>query len=53
MTSGPGQLVVAGPCETKTSLESIELAVVIPTYNEKENIAPLLAVLEKALAGVQ
>lgn len=30
----------------------IELAVVIPTFNERENVAPLFAALEKALAGV-
>jgi dolichol-phosphate mannosyltransferase len=29
----------------------IELAVVIPTYNERENVPPLLAGLERALAG--
>lgn len=30
---------------------ALELAVVIPTYCERQNIAPLLAVLERALAG--
>jgi len=30
----------------------ITLAVVIPTYNERENIFPLLNALEKALAGI-
>jgi len=32
---------------------SIELAVVIPTYNERENVAPLLTALEIALAGIE
>ena len=31
----------------------IELAVVIPTYNERENVAPLLALLEQALARTE
>jgi dolichol-phosphate mannosyltransferase len=30
----------------------LELAVVIPTYNERENIAPLVARLDAALAGI-
>ncbi|HUQ90853.1 MAG TPA: glycosyltransferase family 2 protein [Bryobacteraceae bacterium] len=29
-----------------------ELALVIPTYNESENVKPLLAVLERALEGI-
>jgi len=31
----------------------IELAVIIPTYNERENVAPLLALLEQALARTE
>jgi len=30
-----------------------ELAVVIPTYNERENVLPLLTLLEQALAGTE
>jgi dolichol-phosphate mannosyltransferase len=29
-----------------------ELAIVIPTFNERENVGPLIAALEKALAGI-
>jgi dolichol-phosphate mannosyltransferase len=31
---------------------SLELAVVVPTYNERDNVRPLLDKLEQALAGV-
>jgi dolichol-phosphate mannosyltransferase len=31
----------------------IELALIIPTYNERENVPLLVAALEKALAGIQ
>jgi dolichol-phosphate mannosyltransferase len=31
----------------------VELAVVIPTYNERENVAPLLVALETALVGIE
>jgi dolichol-phosphate mannosyltransferase len=30
----------------------VELTVVVPTYNERDNVAPLLARLEAALAGI-
>ena len=33
--------------------KAVELAVVIPTYNERENVAPLLASLERVLAGLE
>lgn len=52
----PEQLDEAYPSETMTLSESalpIELAVVIPTYNERENVAPLLALLEQTLAGTE
>src|SRR5689334_10888764 len=29
-----------------------ELAVIIPTFNERENVRPMLAALETALAGI-
>jgi dolichol-phosphate mannosyltransferase len=31
----------------------VELAVVIPAYNERENVAPLLVALETALVGIE
>jgi hypothetical protein len=31
----------------------VELAVVVPAYNERENIAPLLVALETALVGIE
>jgi dolichol-phosphate mannosyltransferase len=42
--SSPGYYSTSGP---------IELAVVIPTYNERENIAPLIAALGVTLAGTE
>jgi hypothetical protein len=30
----------------------IELAVIIPTFNERDNVEPLLAKLDRALDGV-
>jgi dolichol-phosphate mannosyltransferase len=40
--------------ETNDSdLETADLAVVIPTFNERENIRPLLARLEAALKGIR
>jgi dolichol-phosphate mannosyltransferase len=56
MTDVTEQLDEAYPSETMTLSESslpTELAVVIPTYNERENVAPLLALLEQALAGTE
>jgi dolichol-phosphate mannosyltransferase len=35
------------------SLNTIELAVIIPTFNESQNIEPLLALLDSALRGLQ
>jgi len=34
------------------SARAIELGVVIPTFNERDNLRPLLALLETALAGI-
>jgi len=56
MIDVPEQLDAAYPSETMILSESpvpIELAVVIPTYNERENVAPLLALLEQTLAGTE
>jgi dolichol-phosphate mannosyltransferase len=33
-------------------MNAIELSLVIPTFNERENVAPLLALIDDALAGV-
>jgi dolichol-phosphate mannosyltransferase len=36
----------------RAASDSLDLAVVIPTYNERDNIAPLLDRLDKALRGI-
>jgi dolichol-phosphate mannosyltransferase len=41
------------PFEVFPSGLAVELAVVIPAYNERENIAPLLAALKTVLVGIQ
>src|ERR1700683_3894473 len=44
------KMTLADPCATRPPLE---LAVVIPTYNETQNIPLVLAALEKALRGIE
>ena len=44
------KVTLADPCATRPPLE---LAVVIPTYNETQNIPLVLAALEKALRGIE
>ncbi len=39
--------------ESRSLTRPIKLGVVIPTFNERENISPLLAALEEALAGTE
>ena len=39
-------------CRRKERILSVELAVIVPTYNERENIKPLIGKIEKALEGV-
>jgi len=39
--------------EPRTLGLPLELAVIIPTYNESENISPLIEALKKALAGIE
>jgi len=39
--------------QTTTEAGSPELVVVVPTFNERDNIGPLLEKLEQALAGMQ
>jgi len=41
------------PLETKYAQGAIDLAIVIPTYNERENICSLLAALTEALGDVE
>lgn len=33
-------------------MKPLELSIVIPTFNERDNVAPLVALVEKALSGV-
>jgi dolichol-phosphate mannosyltransferase len=44
---------MANPLSTPLLECALELAVVIPAYNEAQNVAPLLALLEKTLAGIE
>src|SRR4029077_13115573 len=56
MIEVPEQLDTVHPSKTMTLSESpspIELAVVIPTYNERENVGPLFAALERTLVGTE
>jgi dolichol-phosphate mannosyltransferase len=39
--------------EPTASPQSLELAIVIPTYNERENVAELVSRLDHALAGIR
>ena len=41
------------PIEDFSSQRPVELAVVIPAYNERENVAPMLAALQTALFGIE
>ncbi len=52
ITSTPLQMIEATR-NAAAPLQACELAVVIPTFNELGNIEPLLALLEKALAGIR
>jgi dolichol-phosphate mannosyltransferase len=40
-----------GP-NSETTQEPLELAVVVPTFNERANVGPVLAALERSLAGI-
>ena len=33
-------------------MSEVELSVIIPTYNEHDNVRPIIAKLEDALAGI-
>jgi dolichol-phosphate mannosyltransferase len=46
----PGSVM---PIEAFSSGKPLELAVVVPTYNERENVIHLLFAVEKVLAGVE
>lgn len=39
--------------DTPSTASAVELTVVIPTYNERENIVPLLAALDLTLGGME
>jgi len=41
------------PIEVFSSERPVELAIIIPAYNERENVAPMLAALETALVGIE
>jgi cellulose synthase/poly-beta-1,6-N-acetylglucosamine synthase-like glycosyltransferase len=41
------------PAEVSSPARPVELAVVLPAYNERANVAPMLAALETALAGIE
>lgn len=41
------------PIESQVVAQRIELAVVIPTYNERQNVSPLLNALGRALVGIE
>lgn len=36
----------------QTAMKPLELSIVIPTFNERDNVAPLIALVDKALSGV-
>src|ERR1700730_6462591 len=38
--------------DPQTTRAPLELAVVVPTFNERANVVPLLAALERSLAGI-
>ena len=41
-----------GHSEARNGSEAIELSVIVPTFNEHDNIAPMVALLDAALAGI-
>ena len=43
---------VNGHSEARNGSEAIELSVIVPTFNEHDNIAPMVALLDAALAGI-
>jgi dolichol-phosphate mannosyltransferase len=40
------------PLDQRSDTESVELCVIVPSFNERDNIAPLLRGLDQALAGI-
>ena len=42
----------SAPAGTAAALRAPELTVVVPTYNERENVGPLIELLTTALAGI-
>jgi dolichol-phosphate mannosyltransferase len=41
------------PLDQQSQTKAVELTVVVPTFNERDNVAPLIELLEKALAGIE
>lgn len=50
MSVSPSNLAEA---QTRTPGQTLELAVVIPTFNERSNVLPLIGLLETALQGIE
>jgi len=48
-----GPVAEAVPLERRPSKRSIELTVVVPTFNERDNVEALLARLDAALRGIE
>ena len=40
------------PLDQRSDTKSVELSVIVPSFNERDNIAPLLRGLDQALAGI-
>lgn len=40
------------PCEDRPADDAAELTVIVPTFNERDNIEPLLAKIDSALRGI-
>jgi dolichol-phosphate mannosyltransferase len=51
--AGPGAVAEEGRSETRSSTPSAELTVVVPTFNERDNVEALVARLDAALWGIE
>ena len=50
---GPGGLMIGEPMSaSRLSPRALELAVIVPTLNEVDNVRPLLGLLERTLGGI-
>ena len=54
-SQNPGAVSAADdlPANAPSSARPVELAIVLPAYNERANVAPMLAALQTALAGIE